>query len=228
MCGGSYPHQGQCPAQGKQYANCSTLNHFAKVCRSASFQKSNQPKTVQTAQIHTSDEGDGDMDDDGLEGTIHVIHAMEPGGGPRRLIPKCNILVGGKPVVALIDTGASINLMALQVMKTLLLKPTLRSITTKVFAFGSSIPLPLAGVFNADFMHEAQTVNTNIYFTKAWSGMLLSCRTAEHLGLVSFAFSVHQDSIEGLIAEYSELFNGICHERHLTPTIDGIVAKVSG
>ncbi|KAJ1126317.1 hypothetical protein NDU88_004725, partial [Pleurodeles waltl] len=55
----------------------------------------------------------------------------------------------------------------------------------------------------------AQTVSTNIYVTKTGSGILLSCRMAEKLGLVSFAFSVHQESIEGLIAEYSQLFNGI-------------------
>jgi len=29
LCGGSYPHQGACPAQGKKCMNCGKLNHFA-------------------------------------------------------------------------------------------------------------------------------------------------------------------------------------------------------
>lgn len=34
LCGGSYPHQGNCPAQGKQCLNCGKMNHFSKVCGS--------------------------------------------------------------------------------------------------------------------------------------------------------------------------------------------------
>jgi len=29
-CGGAYPHEGRCPAQGKFYTNCGKQNHFAK------------------------------------------------------------------------------------------------------------------------------------------------------------------------------------------------------
>ncbi|KAJ1208292.1 hypothetical protein NDU88_003678 [Pleurodeles waltl] len=143
------------------------------------------------------------------EGTVHVIHAMQPGGSLRKRIPKCNIRVEGKPVVALIDKGASINIMALQVIKTLQLKPILRTTTTGVFAFESSTPLPLTGVFRTDITRKGQTISTNVYVTKNGAGMLLSCRRAEKLGLVSFAFSVHQESIKGLIAEHSQLFQGI-------------------
>ena len=34
LCGGNYPHQGNCPAQGKQCLNCDKMHHFSKVCRS--------------------------------------------------------------------------------------------------------------------------------------------------------------------------------------------------
>ncbi|KAJ1215641.1 hypothetical protein NDU88_003249 [Pleurodeles waltl] len=94
-------------------------------------------------------------------------------------------------------------------MRTLQLKPALRTTTTKVFAFGLSALLLLAGVFRNDVMHVAQTVSTNICVTKSGSGMLLSFRMAEKLALVSFAFSVHHESIEGLVAEHSQLLNGI-------------------
>ena len=34
LCGGSYPHKGQCPAKGRRCPTCDKLNHFAKMCRS--------------------------------------------------------------------------------------------------------------------------------------------------------------------------------------------------
>ena len=40
LCGGSYPHRGMCPAQGKKCMSCGKLNHFAKVCRSKSINRS--------------------------------------------------------------------------------------------------------------------------------------------------------------------------------------------
>ncbi|KAJ1179954.1 hypothetical protein NDU88_005182 [Pleurodeles waltl] len=49
MCGGAYPHQGKCPAQGKQCTNCKKRNHFAKVCRCMPVPKSTMTKTVHAA-----------------------------------------------------------------------------------------------------------------------------------------------------------------------------------
>ena len=38
-CGGSYPHLGKCPADGKKCFSCNKLNHFSRVCRSNRTQK---------------------------------------------------------------------------------------------------------------------------------------------------------------------------------------------
>ena len=35
-CGGTYPHEGQCPALGKTCNFCKGLNHYAKCCKSKS------------------------------------------------------------------------------------------------------------------------------------------------------------------------------------------------
>ena len=45
LCGGSYPHRGMCPAQGKKCMSCGKLNHFAKVCRSKSTNRSKSSRT---------------------------------------------------------------------------------------------------------------------------------------------------------------------------------------
>ena len=41
-CGGSYPHQNECPAKGKQCHSCGKSNHFEKVCQTS--QKKGNPK----------------------------------------------------------------------------------------------------------------------------------------------------------------------------------------
>ena len=45
LCGGSYPHQGTFPAQGKKCMNCGKMNHFSKVCRS-------NPSVVRNLPVH--------------------------------------------------------------------------------------------------------------------------------------------------------------------------------
>ena len=40
-CWGAWPHDGQCPANGKQCRKCRKPNHFARVCRGQS-QRQNQ------------------------------------------------------------------------------------------------------------------------------------------------------------------------------------------
>ena len=41
-CGGAWPHEGKCPAHGKQYRKCQKPNHFARVCQ-GQLQRQNQP-----------------------------------------------------------------------------------------------------------------------------------------------------------------------------------------
>ncbi|KAJ1202206.1 hypothetical protein NDU88_006007 [Pleurodeles waltl] len=91
---------------------------------------------------------DDDLDDDwNGEGAVHMIHALQPGGHPRKRVPRCSDLLAGYKVDALIDTGASINVIATSVLQRIPFQPPLRPTTTQVYTFGSSKPLPLAGVF---------------------------------------------------------------------------------
>ncbi|KAJ1109585.1 hypothetical protein NDU88_006945 [Pleurodeles waltl] len=110
-------------------------------------------KAVQSVQpVVVMDDDDLDDDENG-EGTVHMIHAMQPGGHPRKRVPRCSVLLAGHKVDALINTGASINVIATSVLQRITFQPHLRPTTTQVYTFGSSKPLPLAGVFTTLLSH---------------------------------------------------------------------------
>ena len=52
LCGGKYPHQGNCPAQGKQCLNCGKMNHFSKVCRSKPNNRSKSTRPRKPLKIN--------------------------------------------------------------------------------------------------------------------------------------------------------------------------------
>ncbi|KAJ1210400.1 hypothetical protein NDU88_005764 [Pleurodeles waltl] len=217
---------------GKQCTNCHRLNHFAKVCWSTSKTKPAGPKTAHTAQVRQQKEDLQDIDgDDEPDGTVYVIHATHPGNALRRRIPRCQVTVAGHQVPALIDTGASINILARLVFSQIPKCPQLFPTTVRVFACGSATPIPLAGVFTTDIMHEGVTTRAKTYVAKVRTGMLLSGRPAEELELVTFALSIHMGAKESLEEEYSEKFKGIgCLKewqvkRHIDKSIEPVALK---
>ncbi|KAJ1139557.1 hypothetical protein NDU88_005926 [Pleurodeles waltl] len=67
-CGGPFPHQGVCLAQGKTCSNCQKLNHFAKVCKSVPRSRSQRFKAVHSVQpVVVMDDDDLDDDENGEE-----------------------------------------------------------------------------------------------------------------------------------------------------------------
>ncbi|KAJ1139100.1 hypothetical protein NDU88_005477 [Pleurodeles waltl] len=92
-------------------------------------------KTVQSVQpVIVMD--DDDLDDDGNgDGTVHIIHALQPGGHPRKRVPRCSVLLAGHKVDALIDTGASINVIATSVLQRIPFQLHLRPTTTQCLDF---------------------------------------------------------------------------------------------
>ncbi|KAJ1109141.1 hypothetical protein NDU88_006506 [Pleurodeles waltl] len=138
---------------------------------------------------------DSDMNDD--HQVAHVVHTI---GGQR--LPMCQVLLQGLTISALVDTGASINLMAAEAYQRLSKQPPLKPTQVQVYAFGNTRPLELAGVFTAEVTHESSTVSAKIYVSKEGSGFLLDCQTAHNLNLIHFAFSIHANDLEDLIKEF--------------------------
>lgn len=107
-CGGLIHRILDCPARGKKCTACGKFNHFMKVCRSTARKPSKaQVNTMTEAHTHSSD-----MDDDGEEHTVHSVFMIAAAMDTMKKLPTCAISIGGQKSVVIVDTGATINIMA--------------------------------------------------------------------------------------------------------------------
>ena len=61
--------------------------------------------------------------------------------------PQTHIKLNGVRISALIDSGAAVNIISEAVLSTLRSSPQLTSANIKIFPYGSTKPLPIAGAF---------------------------------------------------------------------------------
>ncbi|KAJ1141681.1 hypothetical protein NDU88_008009 [Pleurodeles waltl] len=171
-CRNPLPHPGDCPARGKTCSTCGKLNHFTKVSHSSPKVAMPTPKkAIRAVAALPTTSSDSDMDDD--QQVVHVVRAI-----CNQQLPTCQVLLQHQPISALIDTGASINLMAAKVYHGLPNPPTVKPTRVQVYAFGNAHTLDIAGVFTADVAHESMKITTKVYVSHEGSGFLLSCQAA--------------------------------------------------
>ncbi|KAJ1200293.1 hypothetical protein NDU88_004117, partial [Pleurodeles waltl] len=137
-----------------------------------------------------------DMDDDDDETVIHVIHSLfatTPTNCRQAQLPKCQIQMVRHEVVAVVDTGASINLLAADEHCQMSPTPPLTKTNIRVYAYGQNTPLSLRGMFHTTITHGQNSIAAKVYVTEGGTGMLLGCQAAEELQIVTFALSIHQE-----------------------------------
>ncbi|KAJ1181981.1 hypothetical protein NDU88_007180 [Pleurodeles waltl] len=132
--------------------------------------------------------GDDDMDNDESEGTVHIIQMVDPNPGCIQHAPQCQAIVDR--TMAFIHTGTSINILSLSMHKGIAFSPALCPTTNRVYAYGTSTCLPLAGVFNTTISHQGQATKMKVYVAERGADMLLGCHTGKRLHLVHFTFGV--------------------------------------
>ena len=173
-----------------------------------------------------------DMDDDEVaEYTVHSAFCLREPAKTSKNLPKCQMYIDANKITAIIDTGASINIMAETVYQTLKRPPSLQKARVRVFAYGQQEPLIMTGMFEAPIRHEDTQVLSKVYVARDGQGMLLSGHTAEALGLIQFALSVHASGLETILEEYRNTFQGIgCLKNkeiklHIDPSIQPIALR---
>ena len=181
-CGGTFPHKQQCPAKGVTYHLCGKLNHFAK----HSLRRGVSHKPLHNkAKVHAVDHtvSSSSSDDDYVFGVSST---------PNSKHPLVTITVDQTTQLpAIIDTGASVNVMCLAVYDKLSSHPPLcKDAAAKVFAYGSTTPLEIVGTFNTTIAYKTSHVNSTFFVTKPTGDTLLSFQTASALDIIHAAYNL--------------------------------------
>ncbi len=214
-CGGSYPHQGVCPAKGKSCRKCGKQNHFPKVCR-GKYER--EPPKRDNTKRHSKKPGkrpinplkpnESDQSDSNTEGEDYLYNVRN------KKPPQVRVTVCKSSFEATIYTGATINVIdksTYNKMDGVHLKKT----NIKAFAYMSDKPVRFIGKFEAIVeTRKRVTVATFYVANKPDSGNLISASTAQELGLISLHVhsvspSTGDKKIDQILHQHANVFHGL-------------------
>ena len=193
LCGGNYPHQGICPAQGKKCLNCGKMNHFSKVCRgkpnnrSKSFHLKKPSKGkhhARSADIEESRSSEmtspaGVDSDNSEEYTFNIGPQGHQAGKP-----SFQVTIMNTPIRIMADSGATVNILSKRDFDGLQSKPQLAETRAKVYPYMSDKPLILCGKFRATVTSGSCSSVETFYVATGSSSSILSWTTSQALNLI--------------------------------------------
>ena len=204
LCGGKYPHQGICPAQGKQCLNCGKMNHFAQVCRSKpnNRSKSTRPRKpskvshrARSVDIEDSSCGEAStlVDADGNNSDEYTFHiGMQE---TQTAKPIFQVRIMDTPIHIMADSGATVNIMSKRDFDSLKPKPQLMNTNVKVYPYMSAAPLNLCGKLRANVASNYCSSEETFYVADGSSGSILSWTTSQKLNLIKAVSGVEQPPV---------------------------------
>ena len=155
-----------CPARGKQCHNCQKMGHFAKYCKSPSKPKG-KVRSV------TDNKTDLDESDDEYFFTVNTSSGNHP---------ETQVEIGHTKVNILIDSGASVNLLNHNIYRRIQQNDNrikLFKTNARIFAYGTSTPLNLAGEFIATVASDT-SISAKFYVTQSESKCILGYESSNH------------------------------------------------
>ena len=213
--------------QGKQCNKCGKDGHFAKVCKT---------KMLKVNQITKKNPEMPDRQDDKSEEDDHVFTVTaiktetSDSNAKECVMPVTShsddgelpMLINGQPVQMLIDSGASCNVVNMQIYSSMqsqsdiVLEPCLK----KVYPYGSATPLAVEGVFTANIkaVDGSKSMAATVLVVKNAQTCVLGRKTATALGLLHIGPKAQVNSIQtddtsalksALKKEYKECFDGL-------------------
>jgi hypothetical protein len=170
----AHKDRSECPAQGKTCGYCHKKNHFEKACllrqKDEQRQKSDLPdKKVGTATISRAETGEWNR-------SIPILlHTSKKNA----------------KLMAFPDTGADINILPMKLLPKIgISKHDLKPADVTITAYNGERDSPV-GFFEAKLTVGDSTLTTKIYVQQGTQQFLLSGKTSEQLGIVSFP--LHND-----------------------------------
>ncbi|XP_038049667.1 uncharacterized protein K02A2.6-like [Patiria miniata] len=122
--------------------------------------------------------------------------------------PRVDVQICGSRINALIDTGASVDVMSQRTFDTLKITPPLtKPIHTRVYAYNSDKPLQITGTFEALVTHKENISSATFFVVAGNCDTLLSFNTALALKIVHISYAVQHDG--DILSKYADRFEGI-------------------
>ena len=221
--GGKFPHKNgmeSCPARGKQCHNCQ--KHFAKYCKSP-------PKPKGKVRSATDNKTDLDESDDEYLFTVNTSSGNHP---------ETQVEIGHTKVNILIDSGASVNLLNHNIYQRIKQNDNrikLFKRNARIFAYGTSTPLNLAGEFIATVTSASGTsITAKFYVTQSKSKCILGYESSSSLGLITLNLNnINPDQrdpdIQQIIDKHAKVFQGTGNlkDREVKLEIDPTITPVA-
>ena len=237
-CGQQWPHEGglqACPANGVECHRCHRRNHFAAHCRSTvkrpdrkystqlqshSAQSQNKKHRTESDYRHKrkpkgkinqvsgqklqvthdfTDSSDSDID------YVCAINSAR-----RDSLPHTTVLVNDQPIMFVVDTGATTDIIDESTWNSMQPKPALDSNTDKLSTY-SGDSLKVLGSFKGTLSHNHKTIHRRIRVVSRDAGCLLGYESAIKLDIVHMSPTVNRVTTEPghLFQQYPKLFSGV-------------------
>ena len=212
FCGDAYPHTSRCPAKGKKCGNCGKLNHFSRVCRSQPQQQIvQQVSTMPHCDCCTQSAIQHDLSDDSDDSYLFALQTSHPVHSVSTELPSTSVIVHGTAITALIDSGASVNILDEKDFKALKRSPPLKRDTTIIKAYGTKEPLNTLGVFTTEVESTSKITCADFQVVHGNTGSIFSYHTARELGLIHITNTIETSpsTTAELVHKYDHLFHGI-------------------
>ena len=143
--------------------------------------------------------------------------------------PRVEICIGNAPTTAIIDSGASCNLLGSYHLKKVQpkgLSTSLRPCHKDLYAYGSTTTLPLLGQFTAPTTVHNRTVDTTFVVINGPGDILLGRESAEQFEVITFRNSLAANAVSAddefrcsLLRQYPSVFEGVGKLRDYQATI---------
>ena len=179
---GKASHQGTvCPAKGKECNKCGKLNHFARSCLSKATNTGENPKK-RSNKHNKGNKNIRPLDHSDSESEGEYLYPVKTTEKRR---PYTRVKVLGHSFSAMVDTGASINVIDKETFAKLP-EIELENTKTRAFAYDTDKPVKFIGKFDAVIeTRKRYAVATFYVVNNNTSGNLISADTAQELGLVT-------------------------------------------
>ncbi|PIK53193.1 hypothetical protein BSL78_09903 [Apostichopus japonicus] len=216
QCGHDFPHQGLCPAKGKECHSCGKIGHYARMCQSTRT-KPQQHKidnrrkglnNIETSKESEQSKSTTSHDDDNVSYTFVISRIGSASSGPSVIVK-----VEHTEITALIDSGAKVNIIDEETFIRMHPRPQLQKSDIKLYGYGKNL-LVLKGKFRGEIQTSNTSTTAMFYVIQGNCGCLLGYETATrlnvlHINVNQTASPTVPESMEKLVMEHDNLFTGI-------------------